>query len=166
MLRACRVCGLELELEAFSLHSACADGRRHICRGCDRDRQRERRRRLREHARAELAAQHFAARSPLGWAGVLERPTIGEVALRHGARCCRCGEPIELAAGVSRDVTLDHHPTAVADGGLHELANLRLAHRGCNSRAAAWERFRRRVERLPDGCRQERLELDFEETGR
>jgi hypothetical protein len=163
-VRRCRSCGRELELEAFALHSSCAGGRRHVCRRCDRDRQRARRVALRDVAAAELAAQHFAHRSRHGWAGVLARPTVAQVARRHGAACCRCGGAIELARSSSRlGLTLDHYPVAVADGGLHELENLRLAHRGCNSRAAVRDSYRRRIEELPGGARQERLELELRE---
>lgn len=91
---------------------------------------------------------------------MLARPTVSEIARRHGAACCRCGRSIELARSSSRlGLTVDHFPVAVADGGLHELENLRLAHRGCNSRAAQWDSYRRRIEELPGGAHQERLDV-------
>ena len=110
-----------------------------------------------ERAHAENAANQFVQRSPLGAAGVLERPTISDVAARHGALCIRCGAPLDPAAA-----TFDHYPLAIADGGLHELPNLRLAHRSCNVRAAASDRWRRNRETFADGSRQERLPLGDE----
>lgn len=155
-MRRCRGdCGRLLPLEAFAPHATCADGRRHLCRDCDRARQRARRQTIGERAHAENAAHSFANRSPLGAAGVLGRPTVSEVAAFYGAVCIRCGEPLEPAGA-----DLDHFPIAVADGGRHELANLRLAHHACNVRAAASDRWRRGVETFADGSRQERLLVD------
>lgn len=159
-MRLCRgPCARLLPLEAFfAPHGTCVGGRRHLCRDCDRERQRERRRRIGERAHAENSASAFARRSPLGPAGVRERPTVSEVAARYGAVCVRCGVPVDLA-----DAELDHFPTAVLDGGLHELANLRLAHRACNIRAAGSDRWRRNRETFADGSTQVRLPLDVGE---
>jgi HNH endonuclease len=159
LMRRCRGCGQLLPLEAFAPHATCAGRRRHLCLDCDRERQRQRRRRMgEERAHAENAANGFARRSPLGPAGVLERPTRSEVATRHDAVCIRCGEPLDPLEAI-----FDHHPVTIAAGGRHELLNLRLAHRSCIVRAAAADRRRRNLETLADGSRQQRLPLDLEE---
>lgn len=62
---------------------------------------------------------------------------------RDGGICQICGEPVERIAlhprdakdkSVARHMSIDHI-VPVSRGGSHDPSNLRLVHRGCNSRA-------------------------------
>ena len=60
-----------------------------------------------------------------------ERVTIGDIIARDGAKCHICG--IETDASVrALEPTIDH-VIPIALGGAHVLANVKLAHRVCNS---------------------------------
>jgi 5-methylcytosine-specific restriction endonuclease McrA len=66
--------------------------------------------------------------------GIVRPLLVQALARLYGVNCVRCGQPIDLTLPprTSGSASLDH-VTAVAEGGTHDLDNIRLAHLGCNS---------------------------------
>jgi predicted nucleic acid-binding Zn ribbon protein len=62
-----------------------------------------------------------------------ERYTLADVVARDGRRCHLCRKMVDVALpGTDRMGPTVDHLVPIADGGLDELANVRLAHRSCN----------------------------------
>lgn len=67
--------------------------------------------------------------------GKAERPRkVRALIRRDGLVCCYCGGVIRLGLPMNDKGALSiEHVIPRSEGGTHELANLKLAHRGCNS---------------------------------
>lgn len=51
---------------------------------------------------------------------------------KHGGACAICGEQVSLKEPDAEDYATIDHVIARSRGGPEDIANLRLAHRGCN----------------------------------
>lgn len=71
-------------------------------------------------------------------ASFVEDVGFGKVYERDGGICAICSQAVDLAVHYldAMGATLDHK-IPVAQGGEHSYANVRLAHRGCNSAKGA-----------------------------
>jgi 5-methylcytosine-specific restriction endonuclease McrA len=64
-----------------------------------------------------------------------DRPRVIRALLaRDGSSCCHCGQPVEFDVEPNhpRRASLDHIVPR-SEGGDNSIANLRLAHRGCDN---------------------------------
>jgi HNH endonuclease len=106
-----------------------------------------------EHKRAYAAsadglARSAARRSPLGSAAIVERFTFEELRERDRELCRLCGRPVIDGGPRSLAPSIDH-VIPLRAGGLHALANVRLAHVGCNvAHGVRWTVRLRRLEAL------------------
>ena len=64
---------------------------------------------------------------------IIEAVDPAIIAKRDGGACYLCGEPVTWGQSGRWDHTLDH-VMPISKGGEHSYANVRLAHRSCNSR--------------------------------
>lgn len=81
----------------------------------------------------------WSPRAAVAWrarargAEIIEAVDPAVIAERDGGACYLCGEPVSRGQSGRWDATLDH-VTPISKGGEHSYANVRLAHRSCNSR--------------------------------
>jgi 5-methylcytosine-specific restriction endonuclease McrA len=146
--KRCGRCREELPLDDFNRRGASPDGRQGYCRECAADagsqryeanrdemvaalrartvgRRRRRRRPLTEDERRERRRRRYLDYRTLEQ---LLRAVLFE---RDGGQCWICG-----AAVAREDFHIDH-VQPLSDGGMHDAANLRIAHPECNMRKAA-----------------------------
>lgn len=76
-------------------------------------------------------SDYVAKRRAMKFTTIVEDVSRDEIIARDGQDCYLCGEWVSI-----REMTFDH-VVPLSKGGTHTPENVKLAHRGCNSRKGA-----------------------------